>query len=134
MSFIDWNEEAILNHPTLDKEHKQMVDDTNKLYGFVTSKKHEKANKLLLQIIYGLKKHFETEDKLMDVSKLPLYISHKLEHDRFLNKIKTVQKEIESGKDVLNIEHLKLVKTWFYNHIKFKDKALADFLIKQNIK
>ncbi len=134
MSFLDWNDTVILNHPTLDKEHKKMVNDTNKLYSYVTSKKNEKANKLLLEMIDDLKVHFETEDRLMKESKIPLYISHKLEHDRFLSKIKAVQKSIDSGKDVLNIEHLKLVKTWFYNHMKFKDKPLADYLIEHNIK
>ncbi|MCF6269921.1 MAG: bacteriohemerythrin [Melioribacteraceae bacterium] len=133
MSFLDWNDEAILNHPTLDKEHKKMVDDTNKLYSYVVSKKNKKANELFFEIIENLQLHFETEDRLMKESKIPLYISHKLEHERFLSKISSLQKSIDAGKEILSVEHLKLVKTWFYNHMKFKDRALAEFLIKHNI-
>jgi len=134
MSFLDWNDAAITNHPTMDKEHKKMVDDTNKLYSFVTSNKKEKANKLFLKIVDDLKIHFETEERLMKESKIPLYISHKLEHDRFFNKISALQKSIDSGKEILGIEHLKIVKIWFYNHIDFKDRKLAEYLIENNIK
>ena len=134
MSFLDWNDAAITNHTKIDKEHKQMVDDTNKLYSLVTSNKNEKANKVFLKIVDDLKSHFETEERLMEESKIPFYISHKLEHERFYNKIRTLHKSIASGKEVLSVDHLKIVKIWFYNHIDFKDRALAEFLIEHNIK
>jgi len=134
MSFLDWNDSAITNHTTMDKEHKKMLDDTNKLYSYVTTNKNEKANKLFLKIIDELKIHFETEERLMKESKIPLYISHKLEHERFHNKISALHKSIVSGKEVLSVDHLKIVKIWFYNHIEFKDRALAEFLIEHNIK
>lgn len=134
MSFLDWNDAAILSHPTMDKDHKKMVDDTNKLYSYVTEKKSEKANKLFLKIVEDLKIHFENEDRLMKESKIPQYISHKLEHERFYNKISTLQKSIASGQEVLKIEHLKIVKIWFHNHLDFKDRQLAKFLIEHNIK
>ena len=134
MSFLDWNEATITNHATIDKDHKKMLDDTNKLYSYVTSNKTERANKLLMKIVDELQIHFETEDRLMMESKIPLYISHKLEHERFYNKIRALQKSIESGKEVLSVAHLKIVKIWFYNHIDFKDRPLAEFLIENNIK
>jgi hemerythrin len=134
MDFIDWNEAAIVNHIAMDKEHKKMVDDTNKLYSYLVSNKTEKANKLLLKIVEDLKIHFENEDNYMRKSKIPQYISHKLEHERFFNKIRDLQLKINSGKDVLKLDHLKIVKIWFYNHIDFKDRQLADFLNENNIK
>ena len=87
MSFLDWNDATITNHTTIDKDHKKMLDDTNKLYSLVTTNKNEKANKLFQKIINDLKKHFETEARLIEESKMPLFISHKLEHERFYNKI-----------------------------------------------
>ena len=134
MSFLDWNDAAITNHLTIDKDHKKMVDDTNKLHALVISNKKERANKLFLKIVDDLKIHFETEERLMNESKIPLYISHKLEHDRFFNKISALQKSIESEKVELNLDHLKIVKIWFYNHIDFKDRKLAEYLIENNIK
>ncbi len=134
MNFIKWNEEAKVNHTAMDKEHKTMVDDTNKLYKFVTTNKTNEANKLLLKIVEDLKTHFEAEDNYMVKSKIPQYISHKLEHERFYNKIRDLQIRINTGKEALTIDHLKIVKIWFYNHIDFKDRQLADFLNENNIK
>jgi hemerythrin len=134
MSFLDWNDATITNHTTIDKDHKKMLDDTNKLYSYVTSNKNEKANKLFLKIVNDLKIHFDTEERLIDESKMPLFISHKLEHERFYNKVRNLQKSVASGKEVLNVAHLKIVKIWFYNHIDFKDKPLAEYLIEHNTK
>ena len=134
MSFIEWNKEAKVNHTAMDKEHKTMVDDTNKLHKLVTTNKTKEANKLLLKIVEDLKTHFEAEDNYMVKSKIPQYISHKLEHERFYNKIRDLQIRINAGKEILTLDHLKIVKIWFYNHIDFKDQQLANFLNENNIK
>lgn len=134
MNFIDWNKDTITNHVAMDKEHKKMVDDMNKLSLFIISKEVEKANKLLTKIVNDLKGHFETEEKYMRKSRIPQYISHKLEHDRFYNKVKDIESQVLGNNKVLSLEHLEFVKTWFYNHLDLKDKNLAKFLIKNNIK
>lgn len=134
MDFIEWNEKAIVNHISMDREHKKMVEDTNKLYSYVSSNKTEKANKLLIKMVEEFKTHFDTEHALMQKSKIPQYISHKLEHERFYNKIRDLQLRINSGKETLSIDHLKIVKIWFYNHMEFKDRQLANYLNEHNIK
>jgi hemerythrin len=134
MSYIEWDDISIVNHSTIDREHKKMVDDTNKIHIYLTTNKTEKANKLLLKIVDDLKKHFEVEEALMLKSKIPQYISHKLEHERFYKKIKDILTRIEAGKETLTLDHLKVVKTWFFNHLDFKDRPLANFLNEHNIK
>ncbi len=134
MNFIEWNEKAKVNHIAMDKEHKKMVNNTNKLHTLVTSNKNDKANKLFLKIVEDLKIHFDSENTYMLKSKIPQYISHKLEHERFYNKIRDIQIRINAGKEALSLEHLKIIKTWFFNHLDFKDKQLANFLNEKNIK
>lgn len=134
MDFIVWNEKAIVNHGAMDREHKKMVEDTNKLYTYVASNKTEKANKLLIKIVEEFKTHFDSEHTLMKKSKIPQYISHKLEHERFYNKIRDLQLRINSGKETLTIDHLKIVKIWYFNHMDFKDRPLATYLNEHNIK
>jgi hemerythrin len=133
MSFLDWNKDVILNHTTIDSEHKNMVDDTNELYNLVESEKTEEANALLVKIVEDLKGHFETEERLMKESKIPYFISHKLEHERFYKKISLLQRKIDAKKVNLSIDDLKFVKIWFLNHMEFKDRQLAEYLIEKNI-
>ena len=134
MSFIEWDENTIVNHTSMDEEHQKMVVDTNKLYNFVKNNKMEKANKLLAKIVDDLKMHFESEDFLMVKSKTPNFISHKLEHERFYNKLNDLKSRIESGKEVLSLSDLKTVKIWFFNHLDFKDRQLAEYLNEHSIK
>jgi hemerythrin len=134
MDFIEWNNSSMVNHIAMDKEHKKMVDDTNKLYTLVNKNKMEKANKLFNKIVEDLKLHFESEHDYMVKSKTPNFISHKLEHERFYNKIRDVKTRIDAGKEELTLSHLKIVKIWFFNHLEFKDKQLADFLNERSIK
>ena len=129
MDFIQWNKSVELNVPILDEQHKNMVDLTNQLHGLLETKKKTQINKTLKSILDEMEIHFETEDKLMKESKLPLFFSHKLEHERFYNKLNNIYFRIESGEKQLTLDNLKMIKIWFFNHIEFKDRSLADHVI-----
>ena len=129
MDFIQWNESVILNVPIMDEQHKNMVDLTNQLHGLLETKNKTQISKTLKSILDEMEIHFETEDKLMKESKLPLFFSHKLEHERFYNKLNNIYFRIESGEKQLTLDNLKMIKIWFFNHIEFKDRSLADHVI-----
>ncbi|VAX26379.1 hypothetical protein MNBD_IGNAVI01-1918 [hydrothermal vent metagenome] len=128
MEFIKWSKEVELNIPILDKQHKKMVKLTNQLYKDLESNKKTEIKKTLKLIIDDVKNHFDTEEKLIDESKLPNFISHKLEHQRFYNKISGLYQNIKAGKSQLTMDDLKSVKVWFFNHMDFKDKKLAEHI------
>lgn len=129
MEFIEWNKAVELNIPILDKQHKKMVKLTNQLYKELELNKKAQIKKTLKLIVDDLKYHFETEEKLIDESKLQNFISHKLEHQRFYNKISGLYQNIKAGKSQLTIDDLKSVKVWFFNHLDFKDRKLAEHLL-----
>ena len=129
MDFIQWSKSVVLNVPILDEQHKNMVDLTNQLHSLLETKNKTQINKTLKSILDEMEIHFETEDKLMKESKLPLFFSHKLEHERFYNKLYNLHFEVESGKKQLSLDDLKMLKIWFFNHIEFKDRSLADHIL-----
>ncbi len=129
MDFIQWSKSVVLNVPILDEQHKNMVDLTNQLHGLLETKNKTQINKTLKSILDEMEIHFETEDKLMKESKLPLFFSHKLEHERFYNKLNNIYFRVESGEKQLTLDNLKMIKIWFFNHIEFKDRSLADHVI-----
>ena len=129
MDFIQWNKSVELSVPILDEQHKAMVDLTNQLHNLLETNNKAQINKTLKSILDEMEIHFETEDKLMKESKLPLFFSHKLEHERFYNKLYNLHFEVESGKKQLSLDDLKMLKIWFFNHIEFKDRSLADHIL-----
>jgi hemerythrin len=112
----------------LDDQHKRLVGLTNQLHNLLETNKNIQIKKTFKKIVDDLEIHFETEEKLMKESKLPLFFSHTLEHERFHNKLNTLYLEVKSGEKKLTLDDLKVIKIWFFNHIDFKDKALADHI------
>ncbi|NOX64923.1 MAG: hemerythrin family protein [Chlorobi bacterium] len=129
MEFIKWSKAVELNIPILDKQHKKMVNLTNQLHKELELNKKTQIKKTLKLIVDELKNHFETEENLIDESKLPNFISHKLEHQRFYNKVSGLYQNIKAGKSNLTVDDLKSVKVWFFNHLDFKDKKLAEHIL-----
>jgi len=128
MDFIQWSKSVELKVPLLDEQHKRLVGLTNQLHNLLETNNNIQIKKTLKTIVDDLEMHFETEEKLMKESKLPLFFSHTLEHERFHNKLNSLYLEVKSGEKKLTLDDLKVVKIWFFNHIDFKDKALADHI------
>lgn len=129
MEYIQWDKSIKVNVPKIDKQHKKMVDITNQLHRFVEANDSTQIKKNLKILVDDLKIHFDTENKLMTESKLPYFISHKLEHDRFFHKMNGLYLNVKTGKQKLTMDNLKSIKIWFFNHMDFKDRVLADHII-----
>ena len=128
MGYIQWSKDIKVNVPKIDEQHKKMVDLTNQLHDLIDTNNTVQIKKNLKMMVEDLKIHFETENKLMEETKLPNFISHKLEHERFYNKMNGLYQNIKIGKQKLTLNDLKSVKIWFFNHMDFKDRKLADHI------
>ncbi len=129
MAFIKWSKEVELNVPIMDKQHRKMVKLTNKLFKELEANQKAQIKKTLKLIVDDLKTHFETEEKLIEEYKMENFISHKLEHQRFYNKISGLYQNIKAGKSQLTQDDLQSIKVWFFNHIDFKDSKLAEHIL-----
>lgn len=132
MEFIHWDKKVEVDVPIIDEQHKHMIDCTNELYDLIEADNKAQIKKTLKKLIDELKLHFSTENKLMDESKLPNFISHKLEHERFYNKMNGIYLNVKTGKKNLTMDDLRSIKIWFFNHMDFKDKKLAAHLLSIN--
>jgi len=134
MKFFELSENEIINIEVIDGQHKTFVKQINELYELLGQDKPETIKYLLNQFTKEVKVHFETEENFMKKYSYESYYSHKLEHDRFLNKFLEFTEEVTSGKENLNLEKLKSAKTWFFNHFELNDKKLGVYLKEKNIK
>ncbi|MEN8192896.1 MAG: bacteriohemerythrin [Bacteroidota bacterium] len=131
MAYIDWDKSVEVNVPIIDEQHKGMVDQANEMYELLETKNKSKIIKIFKLLINDLKVHFDTEEKLMEEYKLPNFISHKLEHERFYNKMNSLYQNVKSDRQEFTREELKTLKIWFFNHIDFKDKELGEHIVSQ---
>ncbi len=130
MEFIKFEKKHILGFKEIDDQHKKIYTTLNEIYKIKNAEKKtivETFNSLLNQ----LKKHFETEETLMKENKVVEFISHKLEHERALNKYLEYFDDYKSNVSNLDEEILLSLKNWLNSHFEKKDIKLK-YLINKN--
>lgn len=133
MKFIELTDNEILNIKQIDSQHKQIAETLNKLHDELGAKFEGESQRLLADLKNILREHFDTEENLMKEYKYVNFFSHKLEHDRFYNKVNDYLIDIKNEKNKLDLEFLKSARRWFFNHFELNDKKCGDFLITKGI-
>lgn len=134
MQYLDWTPEKELNIQIIDEQHKRIHDLVNELYVSLGSATSKKLLGKFNEIIISLKEHLVTEEELMQKFRFPGYISHKLEHDRFYNKMAGIQSDIESGDTEITLELLGTLRNWLNNHLEINDKKCGEFLYERGVR
>ncbi len=128
-----WNDSYSVNIKAIDKQHLKLVDLINKLY---SAMKLGKANHIILDILNGLtdytEKHFSYEEKMMHDANYPGYTEQIHEHKTFVQKLKDIQNEYQSGKLQTN-QLMIYLKNWLSDHIKGIDMQYKDFFNSRNV-
>lgn len=107
MSFIDWSEDENIKIKIIDEQHKSIAMLLNELHETLGSNRDFLEKNLVERLVKKLRDHFDTEENLMKENKFPYFISHKMEHDRFYNKIQNFYSGLEAGNEKVNLELLK---------------------------
>ncbi|MGK9367336.1 bacteriohemerythrin [Melioribacter sp. Ez-97] len=134
MSLINWNDTYSVRVKVLDSQHKKLVDTINLLYDAM---KQGKSNEVLAKIIYDLigytKTHFKSEEDLFEKYNYPNKLSHKKEHDDFVNSVGKFYEDFQNNRAGLSLEIMNFLTNWLTKHIKGSDKAYSKFINEQGI-
>lgn len=129
MAFIDFTKENLIGVKEIDNQHRGIYKTVNHLYKIQDHSKKEILEDFqsLLEL---LKTHFNTEESFMKEHKVIQFISHKLEHDRALNKYSDYYKKLKRSKSNLDPEILSSLRNWLINHHEKKDSKLMQLINK----
>ena len=133
MEFLAFSDEELVKVKDIDEQHKKMAMVLNDLYQSIPLDNKELVRHLLNNLVETTETHFETEENYMKKYSFLHYYSHKLEHDKFLTKIKNFRDDWEEGKEQVNMVFLNSCKKWFYNHIEMNDRKTGKFLNEQGV-
>lgn len=134
MALIDVSEYESVNISSIDSQHLRIIKIINTLHDVMGFEAENTINLLLKQLKKVLQKSFETEEKYMKQANVVNYISHKLEHDRYLKKISEYSEKVESGNAKIDEGFVKSLRNWFLNHQEFKDKRIGKVLYSKGIR
>ncbi len=125
MLLIEWKDEFSLGIPSVDHEHRELIDIINELY----AKLPEEHSKDLVMDFLGelhakIASHFALEEKIMIEKNYDKYEDHKADHERLLDELRTFMDEYENDEKFSEHAFGKFLEYWFIEHFRTKDARL----------
>lgn len=135
MPLLLWKESFKLGIPSVDHEHKELIDLINDLYDRLgKSPAKDDVMGFLGEINAKIHAHFALEEKVMRGLGYDELAEHKSEHEDLLDGIHDIMDRTEEGAFVdLEAELAPRLKAWFGNHFATKDARLHHFLEERGI-
>ena len=132
---VTWNERYSVGIPSIDAQHRRLIDLTNELYSAFLA---GEANQVLERILEGVDdyttSHFTAEEQLMRKHRFPRYAHHKAEHDKLLAHVKYLREASRTGKAMLTQEVLAFLQHWLLSHIIGIDKKYSAHLLEAGVR
>lgn len=122
-----WKDEYSTGVQIIDEQHRKLFSIANDTFELLKNDFYfDKYNKIIT-LIEELKAytlfHFKTEEEYMLSIGYRKFLSHKVQHDDFVNKFKDIDLDrIDKGQNAYIEELLKFIYAWIDEHILVKDR------------
>jgi len=135
MALMKWSDTLSVQVHEIDEQHQKLIALINQLHEAMLQKQTKQVisqtiDELAAYTVY----HFQYEEKYMQQFKYPGLITHKHEHESFVNKVDSFQKDYGAGKLGLSMEVMAFLQDWVTNHIKGTDKGYTETFNKNGLK
>ncbi len=134
-----WKKEFELGIPTIDQQHKTLLDIGNRISSLI--QEHEEGDdnyEDIFNVVEELKSytiyHFDTEEELLVKHDYPDYDNHKKEHDDFINYIESVDlAAVDDAQKQFLTELLEKLIKWVFNHILNTDYLYKGHMLEAGV-
>jgi len=134
---ISWGAKYATGIKIIDKQHKELVDLTNKLYHACLNR-NEDVDKTFITAMHSLVEyvsfHFSDEQALLKQIKFPQYMEHKKEHEGLIKDILDASKNYGAGHKFVPNHCVRTLKDWIFSHIAVSDMIYASYVKEQKKK
>lgn len=130
MAFLEWSESLATGIPSVDADHRVLIDLINQLDAGVGDREERATLGTVLNTLVDYTAyHFAREERIMEASGYPRLAEHKLEHEGLTEKVIDLQcRFLDYDKDVVGSEVLDFLKEWLFSHIQEKDMDYRPFV------
>lgn len=129
---VKWSDDYKLGIEEIDNQHKKFFDiadyTLDLLKDELTLDKYDRIIEILNELREYTKYHFKCEEDFMEKIKYKKFLSHKVEHEDFVNKLDGFDfSKIDQNQEHSISEILDMVFNWLVNHILKSDADIAKF-------
>ncbi len=134
MAFLQWKEEYSVQVTELDQQHRKLIDLINQLHdAMATGSSSKVMGEILNELYQYTQTHFSTEEQLFRQYNYPGELVHKVEHQKFIEKVNSVQQKYQKSQMGLSTDLMIFLKDWLTHHILETDQRYSSFLNKQGV-
>jgi hemerythrin-like metal-binding protein len=125
-NWVPFDEAHHVGVTLIDEQHRELVRRINLLNATINNVHSEdEVASQFDQMLEFTKEHFWAEHILMEKTGYPDMAGHVIEHERLIEELKTFKKKLHEGAERLAMQ---TIKDWLYNHVRYADKALGNYL------
>jgi diguanylate cyclase (GGDEF)-like protein/hemerythrin-like metal-binding protein len=129
MNFFQWDENFVTGMSEVDDQHHHLVDLSNEFGTLVSRDVVNPADleKIFVELVSYTYYHFETEEKLMQLSGVDRrhVVHHEQEHLGFLQEVSLMHQSMLGAKDATGRQLFDFLMNWLVYHIMGSDMSLA---------
>lgn len=131
---IIWNESLQFGIPSIDKQHKRLVDLINQLYNAMRQGEGDRATqKILAELVNYTKVHFTFEEGLQEKAEYPGLQKHKEVHNALVQKVAGISAQVNAGSSNINMELMDFLQDWLVNHIQKEDRKYVPYVREKGV-
>jgi hemerythrin len=126
---IKWKDEYSLGVEQIDEQHRKLFEIAGRAYDFLKDEfsidKYDQVVAILEELKDYAVYHFETEEGYMKSIGYRKFLSHKVVHDDFIQKVKdTNLNKVDENPEQYLLEVLNFIVNWIDGHILGMDKKI----------
>lgn len=131
MAMYEMKPEYFTGIEFIDNEHKRLFEIANEVYELLMNEFIPDKYDYIMEVVNELKDyaryHFEHEESYMSSIKYKRLLSHKVEHDGFIERINEYDPdEIDENQKEVLLELLDFLTSWLVDHILMQDKLIVE--------
>lgn len=132
---IEWRQSMCVGEPTVDADHKHLVDLINDFEVAISGKiDHRLVVRVLIGLVEYTGQHFAREEEIQMKIRYPFFESHRKQHRDVLKKLQHVLHEYSEAhgeiRDSMIRELTKFLKEWLVDHIIESDLRMKPYVLK----
>ena len=126
--FVSWDTSYDVGVPSVDKQHRHLVDLINSLYNACLGERaelDETFRDVMKDLVDYVIFHFKDEESIMEQINYPGVKEHKQKHELFVKEILKSANAYTHGRQLVPNSFARFLRDWLFNHILIDDKAWA---------
>ncbi len=126
---FEWKDAYSVGFAEIDAQHKALFQIVGELHqSMLAGNAKQVLGEILARLIAYTKRHFATEERLMQAAGYPEYATHKAIHETLTKQVLDFQKDFNAGRAAMTVQILQFLKDWLQKHIANTDKRLGAYL------